>query len=105
MKIEFRMDGGFAVFPGLARPFTIAVDDLPQAEASRLREAIASCRFFERPEPNAASGAAPDMRRYEITVDDGKRSRTLSIPESDGDPDLRSLIALLEEQRDSARRN
>lgn len=99
MKIAFRVDGGFAVFPGLARPVTIDVDDLPDAEAKRLRAAVDACRFFDRPEPAVQKGASPDMRTYDVTVEDGGRSRALSIPESDGDADLKSLVALLEEQR------
>ena len=101
MKITFRVDGGFAVFPGLARPTTIDVDG-PDGDGSGLRAAVDACRFFDRPEPSSAT--APDMRRYEITVDDDGRTRALSVPESDDDPDLKALIALLEQQRDGARR-
>ena len=102
MRIEFRVDGGFAVFPGLARPVSIDVDALPDDDANRLRDAIASCRYFDRPEP--AASPAPDMRCYEVTVEDGGRQRTLSIPESDDDADLKRLIGLLEDQRNGARR-
>lgn len=97
MKITFRVDGGFAVFPGLARPTTIDVDALPDAEATRLREAVDGSSFFDRAEPSPTN--APDMRRYEITVDDGARTRTLSIPESDDDADLKALISALDQER------
>ena len=33
MQIEFEMDGGLAYMPGLAKPVTIEVDQLPEAEA------------------------------------------------------------------------
>ena len=102
MKIEFRVDGGFAAFPGLARPVTIDVDTLPDDDAKRVRDAVDACRFFDRAE--SSSHAAPDMRRYEITVDDDGRHRTLSVPESDDDAGLRALVTLLEAQRNATLR-
>jgi hypothetical protein len=104
MKIRFRVDGGFAVFPGLARPVTIDVDSLPAADAEGLRAAVGKCRFFDRAEPAATKQALPDLRRYEVTVEDGTRSRTLTIPETDDDADLKALIGLLQEQRTNALR-
>lgn len=103
MKIVFRVDGGFAVFPGLARPVTIDVDSLPAADAAQLRAAVDRSRFFDRAEPTAQA-PAPDMRHYEVTVEDGAKSRTLTIPESTADADLKSLVALLEQQRGGAPR-
>ncbi|MEO8936969.1 MAG: protealysin inhibitor emfourin [Burkholderiaceae bacterium] len=101
MQIQFSIDGGFAVFPGLARPVTIDVDSLPAAEAATLRAAVAKADFFGRAEPAVAGGGA-DTQTYVVAIDDGGRTRTLRIPESDHDPDLAALVGLLDERRRSA---
>lgn len=101
MQIQFSVDGGFAVFPGLARPVTIDVDSLPVAAATTLRAALAKADFFGRAEP-AAAGSGADTRTNVVTVDDDGRTRTLRIPESDHDPDLAALVGLLDERRRSA---
>ncbi len=105
MKIRFSVDGGFAALPGLARPVEIDVDSLPAAQASRLRACVDRSRFFDRAEPVvvAKGKGAADLRQYVVTVEDGGRRRTLTIPESDDDADLVALVDALQEQRRSAR--
>ena len=104
MKIRYRLDGGFAAFPGLAKPQDIDVDGLPADAAARLRAAVDRSAFFTRAAPAAAASRAADMRRYEVTIDDGDRTRTLTIPETTDDPSLKGLVAALEAQRRSASR-
>lgn len=102
MQIQFSIDGGFAAIPGLARPVTIDVDSLPAAAAGALRAAVAKTDYFARAEAAPAAAGAADMRTYVVTVDDGGRSRTLRIPESDHDPDLAALVGILDEHRRAA---
>lgn len=104
MRIQFSVDGGFAVFPGLSRPVSFDVDSLPAAQANALRAVIDKSGFFARTDSSAppARGAA-DQRKYTVTVEDGIRRRSLVIPESTDDPDLQALVRLLEEQRRHAR--
>ncbi len=101
MRIQFAVEGGFAVFPGLARPVSIDVDDLPGTSAAALRDAVERSRFFDRAEPAPVSGGA-DMRQYTVTVEDAGRSRTLTIPDSVDDAALQTLLRLLEDQRRNA---
>ena len=105
MRIEYSVDGGLAAFPGLARPTPIDVDALAADDASRLRELLERSRFFDRPEPAAASLAsgAADQRRSIITIDDGGRRRTLTVPDASGDADLDALVELLRRLRRGVR--
>ena len=48
MRIDFRMDGGIAAFPGLAKPVSIDCEALPPAETARLRDARPARRNFFR---------------------------------------------------------
>ena len=103
MLIHFRVDGGFATFPGLSRPFCVDVDALPGDEAMALRASVSQSRFFDRPEAPAAPAAVPDGRRYVVTVDDGGRSRTLTFADTGVPPELDALVGLLQARRKDAR--
>ena len=104
MRITFSVDGGFAVFPGLARPVSFEVDDLPADEACALRSVVEQSRFFARDDASVAEppGSA-DVRKYVITIEDGIRRRSLVVPETVAEPDLKALLPLLDAQRQAAR--
>jgi len=102
MRIDFRIDGGVAAFPGLARPVIIDCAALPPAETARLRELIERARFFALPE-RTSSPVRPDARAYTIAVNDGRQSRTVTVSEPVGDAALRELIATLREHAKSRR--
>jgi emfourin len=90
VRIDFRIDGGLAAFPGLAKPVTIDCDRLPPQTSARLRDLVRRADFFER-RPHQAP-AMPDARVYTIAVDDGAQCRTMSVPEPIADPALRELV-------------
>ena len=99
MRIELQVDGGFAAFPGLARPFAVDVDALPPDEAGRWRAAVDASRFFARGDAPAPP-TSPDARRYAITVTDGERSRTLRLDDAGPvDEALGALLRLLLDAR------
>jgi hypothetical protein len=94
MRIDFRIDGGLAAFPGLATPVTIDCDALPPKETAHLRELVDRADFFALPgEP--ASASLPDARAYTIAVDDGRQCRTLTVTEPIANAALRDLVAEL----------
>lgn len=97
MRIDFRMEGGIAAFPGLAAPVTIHCDTLPPQKQARLRELLRRADFFGRPRDDAAD-ATPDARAYTIEVDDGANCRTVTVREPIRDPALRDLVAELRER-------
>src|SRR5687767_487826 len=91
MRVELLTEGGIAFFPGLNKPIVVDSADLPKAQASQLEKLIEDARFFDLP---AASRAVPkgaaDMRRYIITVEDGKRRHTVRLVDPIEDPHLQS---------------
>jgi hypothetical protein len=102
MRIDFRMDGGLASFPGLARPVSIACEALPPAQAARLRALVDRADFSSLPrKPHNA--AAPDARAYTIAVDDGGTCRTVTVTEPIADDALRELVAELRAHADAQR--
>src|SRR4029453_15314467 len=102
---ELQTEGGIAYFPGLSKPVVVNSDDLPKAQVERLKQLIDDTRFFELP---AASRALPkgaaDMRRYTITVQDGRRRHTVRLNDPIEDPNLQALIDFLQDQRVSQAR-
>jgi hypothetical protein len=105
MRVEFATSGGIAYFPGLARPVVIEAAQLPEEEARKLNELVASSRFFDQPEQTAnrmAPGAA-DYRQHTITIEQGGRSHTLVVNEPIEDPGLKQLVGFLEGQAKAAR--
>ena len=102
MRIDFRMDGGLAAFPGLAKPVSIACDALPPAQAARLRSLVERADFFALSrKPHKA--VAPDARAYTIAIDDGGKCRTVTVAEPIADDALRDLVAELRSHADAQR--
>ncbi len=100
MKIRFRMEGGIAFFPGLARPVTVDSDSLPPGEAAQLRALVDAAGLFELPAAvPPAAGAPPargaDRREYSIEVEDGDRRHAVRISDPVGAPALSELVRYL----------
>jgi len=99
MRVELQTEGGVAFFPGLNKPIVLNSSDLSNLQSTQLQKLLDSTRFFELP---AASRSVPkgaaDMRRYTITVEDGRRRRTVRLVDPIEDPHLQALIEFLHEQ-------
>jgi len=102
MRIDFRMDGGIAAFPGLAKPVSIDCEALPPADTARLRTLVQRAGIFTRSHRKHPT-PAPDARAYTIAVDDGGQCRTLTVTEPITDDALRDLIAELRAHADALR--
>jgi hypothetical protein len=96
MRVEFKIEGGLASFPGLSKPRVIDSADLSTAEAERLRRLVDAAGIFELPASGRAlpKGAA-DYRQYTITVEDGRR-RTVRLADPIDNPDLEALVEYLQ---------
>ncbi|MGH8059483.1 MAG: protealysin inhibitor emfourin [Candidatus Entotheonellia bacterium] len=96
MRIEFKMEGGIAHFPGLSRPVTIDSDTLPGPEADTLRRLVDAAHVFDLPAVagTPAPGAA-DYYRYTVTIEDEGRRHTVQATEPVEDPALRELLGFL----------
>ncbi|MEO7911749.1 MAG: protealysin inhibitor emfourin [Roseiflexaceae bacterium] len=103
MRVELQTEGGLAFFPGLNKPIVLNSTDLPKAQVAHLQRLLDSTRFFELP---AASRSIPkgaaDLRRYTITVEDGRRRRTVRLTDPVEDTNLQALLEFLQKQRDVA---
>jgi len=103
MRIDFRVEGGLAAFPGLAKPVTIHCEALPADEDAHLHDLVQRADFFVRPSADARP-RAPDTRAYTMTIDDGSRCRTLTVREPIPDPALRDLVDALHDKALAVRR-
>jgi hypothetical protein len=103
MRVELQTDGGIAYFPGLNKPVVVDSGDLTKEQAAQFRQLIDATHFFDLP---AASRSLPkgaaDMRRYTITVQDGRRRRTVRLNDPVEDTHLQALIDFLQDQRSSS---
>lgn len=106
MRVTFKTEGGVAHFPGLARPVRIDTTDLSPDEARELEEGVRSSRLLQTAaeEHNAGAPSDPEVRDgrcHTITVEEGGKFRTARVCDPVEDPELGSLIALLERHRRS----
>ena len=104
MRVTLTTEGGFAFFPGLAKPVTFDTDALPPEQAEELRRCVAAADFFNHPAVAAPPppGAA-DYRTYTLTVEDGDRTHTVRFTDLTPDPALQALRAFVQGLRSSPR--
>jgi hypothetical protein len=96
MRIHYRSEGGFAYFPGLAKTVTVDSTALPHDDAEKLRQLLDDVNFFELPRVvGDQHPSAADLRRYTITVREGRRSHTIHTIDPVDDDRLRELIDYL----------
>ena len=103
MHVQVSIEGGFAYFPGLAKPIHLDTETLPAQDAEELRRLVAAAHFFSLSESigqQPARGAA-DYRRYTIMVDDGSAYHTVQVADPVSDPHLEALITFAREHRTS----
>lgn len=94
MRIQFKMEGGLAYFPGLSQPVTIDTDRLFEEEARELARLVYAARFFELPgEAGSPQRGGADYRRYTITIEDGGQEHTVQLVDPVTEPHLQALLA------------
>jgi hypothetical protein len=99
VRVELATEGGFASLPGLRRPVTIDVDNLPPNQAAEIRAQLDATNFFSLPERLPAPPGAADYRAYTLTVEDGDHCHTVHVPEIGAPPALLELIDRLQSLR------
>ncbi|HXY40735.1 MAG TPA: protealysin inhibitor emfourin [Vicinamibacteria bacterium] len=105
MRLELRTEGGFGYFPGLAAPFVLDADCLPEEEAQQLAELVQKARLFERePPPSPPARRAADARLYRLSVESPAGRRTLVLRDP-LEPELRALVDFLRERQRAAGRS
>ncbi|RKH06599.1 hypothetical protein D7V97_22370 [Corallococcus sp. CA053C] len=105
MRIELKREGGLAFLPGLSRPRTFDLRDLPPAQAEALTRSVQAAAFFNQPAVvGTASKGAADQTRYTLTIEEGGRRHTVQLLEPVQEPHLHALLELLKQvERDSRR--
>ena len=100
MRIQFKMEGGIAYFPGLSKPITIDSDQLPKQESDELKRLVNATRFFDLPTTmSSLSPGAADYRQYTITIQDEGKQHTVHLTDLIEDPNLQALLAYLRARR------
>ncbi len=89
MKIRYKMDGGLAYFPGLAREVTVDMAALRPAEADRLQDLLQRAIFASPPQSH------PDSRRYRVHIESAVGAHELEVSESSSDAAARELAQWL----------
>ena len=100
MRIQFKMEGGIAYFPGLSKPITIDSDELPKQESDELKRLVNATRFFDLPTVTGSpSPGASDYRQYTITIEDDGKQHTVHLTDPIQDPNLQALLTYLKTRR------
>ena len=100
MRIQLKIEGGLAYFPGLSKPITIDGNALPPQEADKLKQLLDAAHFFDLPPVlNAPAPGAADYHQYTITVDDDSKHHTVQMTDPIGEPNLQALLTYLKTRR------
>lgn len=93
MRVQLKIEGGIAHFPGLSRPRVIESDKLSEEEAAELERLVDAAHFFEAPTVvgKVREGAA-DYRQYTVTIAEGRRSHTVRLTDPIEDVNLLALL-------------
>jgi hypothetical protein len=100
MRIQFKMEGGIASFPGLSKPITIDSDQLPKQESDELKQLINATHFFDLPiVVGLPSPGSADYIQYTITIQDEGKQHTVHLTDLIEDPNLQALLTYLRSKR------
>ena len=104
MRIEFKMEGGFAHFPGLSKPVVIDTDQLSQEESAMLEQQVQKARFFDLPgKVNVPRKGAADYYQYTITIQRGGEHHTIKLVDPIEDTNLNELSHFLKKKSKETR--
>jgi hypothetical protein len=103
MRIQYKVDGGFAYFPGLHQPITVDTDELPTEQAGKLERLIETAGFFDLPAVSPPPRGAADYLQYTISVTAPSRKHTVRLTDPIRDPHVRALVDYLEEKARESR--
>jgi len=100
VRLQFKMDGRTAYFPGLSKPITIDSDELPKQESDELKRLVNATRFFDLPTVTGSpSPGAADYRQYTITIQDDGKQHTVRLTDPIEDLHLQALLTYFQTRR------
>jgi len=89
MRISYERSGGLANIP---LKLEVDSESLPEDQAKELKRLIEAADLFNQPATPPAPKDAPDQYHYEITVEDGKRTRTIQTSDMAASAELLTLF-------------
>lgn len=92
-RLSYHIEGGIAVFPGLAAERAVDTEALPEPEREELLELFGT--VSERRSSSAAAESAADHRTYVIELQEENGVRCVTVSEFDRDPQARALVKRL----------
>ncbi len=96
MHIEFKMEGGIAHFPGLAKPVSIDTEQLPEEARVELENLVKEAGFFDLPGGSGPPGKrGADYYQYRITIEAGGQKHTVNVADPVEHPGLQKLVSVL----------
>ena len=96
MRVELKIEGGFAHVPGLARPLLVDADTLDDAAASILRNLCETVLSDATASGAAGATIVPDGRRYRVTIIDPRGTREIAAADPVEHPALSALIEFVQ---------
>lgn len=99
VQLSYRIEGGLAHFPGLARETTLDTDDLPADDAKRLLSLLESAQVAAAQGRAAPRQGAADYQTYKITVPGIRDQPPLILTDAAPDRAVRELLELLRAHR------
>jgi hypothetical protein len=92
VRIILKRSGGFA---GIQTAASLDLEKLPEKKAAEARLLIEKSKFFDLPKTVRAKRPEPDRFQFDVTIEDGDRSHTVSIAEEAASKDLKLLLSWL----------
>jgi hypothetical protein len=92
MRVELRIDGGFAYVPGRVRPIAVEAAGLAASDAAELRRLCETTLASTGLHALAQPAVLPDARRYRLTIEIEGRRHELTATDPVGDPATAALI-------------
>ena len=91
MQITLERRGGFT---GISHIIKVDTATLPPEQAAQVRHLVETANFFRLP-PAASMPAQPDRFEYEVTVQEGAQTHTVTFGEVTAPASLQPLVSWL----------
>jgi hypothetical protein len=88
-----KRSGGFG---GIRTTASLDLSTLPKKKAAAVQALIDAAKFFDLPASIRPKHPQPDRFQFELTIEAGDRTHTVSISEEAASKELRALLAWLQ---------
>jgi hypothetical protein len=93
MRITLKRSGGFG---GISTAASLDLTKESEKKAAAARRLVNAAKFFDLPTTIRLKSQQRDRFQFELNIDDGDRSHTVSIAEEAASPELKALLAWLQ---------